>query len=68
MEYKKVIKAILVWNRRLFPIFVIILLFIVILKSLKFNIPYRIANLDYKLEFIIVSGILVLVDYYLRKK
>jgi len=67
MDYKVILKAILEWNKKLFPAFVIILLVLVILKSLNIGLPYRLANLDYKLWFVAVSGLLVALNYYLRK-
>ncbi len=64
-------KAILEWNKKLFPIFVIIFLILVLVNSLKFNYVIqhpKLFNLDYKLIFVLVSGILILIDYYLKRR
>lgn len=66
-----IIKAILEWNKKLFPIFVIIFLILVLVNSLKFDFIIqrpKLFNLDYKLIFVLVSGILILIDYYLKRK
>jgi len=62
------LKFIFEWNRKLFPILVAIFIVLVVIKVLKPDISSRLLNLDYKLIFIIISGILFLVDYYLRKR
>jgi hypothetical protein len=61
------IKAVLEWNKKLFPILAILLVTLVILKSIFPNTSSRILNLDYKVIFIIISGILYLVQYYVEK-
>ena len=65
------IRWLLEWNKKLFPVFVIIFLILVLVNSLKFNYIVdhpKLFNLDYKLIFILISGILVLIDYCLKKK
>ncbi len=60
------IRWILEWNKKLFPVFIIIFLVLVLLNSLKFDYIIehpKLFNLGYKLIFILVSGILVLTDY-----
>jgi len=58
-------------NRKLFPFLVIIFLILILIDSLNLNyfkLYPKLLNLDYKLLIILVSGILVLMDYYLKKK
>lgn len=65
------IRLILEWNKKLFPVFVIIFLILVLLNSLKFDYIIdhpKLFNLDYKLLIILVSGILVLIERYHKSK
>jgi len=68
MAIKRYLLSILLWNRKLFPVFVIILMAFVAIKSIYPGIPSRWLNLDYKIAFILASGLLVLIDVHLNKK
>ena len=65
-----IVKSVLEWNKKLFPVLIVIFLVLVLINSLKFDfitVYPRLFSLNYKLLIILVSGGLVLVDYYLRK-
>ena len=65
------IKWILESNKKLFPFFVLIFLMFVLLKSLNLAYfrPYpNLFNLNYKIIFVLASGMLLAIDKYLIKK
>ena len=58
------------WNKRLFPVFVTIFLILVLIDSLKLPItqPYQnLFNLNYKLLFVLISGLLVVWEQRISK-
>jgi len=65
-----IVKSVLEWNKKLFPVLIVIFLVLVLVNSLKFDFIIRypsLFSLNYKLIIILISGILVLVEYYLKK-
>ena len=58
------------WNKRLFPVFVTIFLILALIDSLKLPItqPYQnLFNLNYKLLFVLISGLLVVWEQRISK-
>ncbi len=65
-----IVKSVLEWNKKLFPVLIVIFLVLVLVNSLKFDFIVRypsLFSLNYKLIFVLVSGGLVLVEYYLKR-